>query len=148
MSLPELEQMVNVRMLHWHTDPRTIISVIPGKDWEAEIADTVQSIRELDPRAAAYHDKHADLLAELADLQQREVVPETIEKIPSGKTIGQHYISLSHDEQRDYLAANHDIRAEKVSDSRAIGLVIDGRESFKTTLLGMDHDDDGRPAQL
>jgi DNA invertase Pin-like site-specific DNA recombinase len=149
VRLDALDQMVNVRMLHWHTDQHTTLHVVPGKNWDAEIADAIQAIRELDPLASDYDDKLAKLRAELADLRQREAIPETIDRIPTGQTIGQHYVSLGHDERRDYLAANHDIRAEKLPDWRKVRVIIDGRSSDRTTLLGMDYwlDADGRPVQ-
>jgi hypothetical protein len=153
VNLAELEHMVNVRMLEWHSDPHTVVTVIPGQDWTAEIADTVQAIRELDPLADDYDSQLKELRAALEDYKFRPATADRIEKIPTGKTIGQHYISLSHDERRDYLAKNHEIRVEKLATGKAglpsIRVFIDGRDDERTSILGMDYryDADMQPRQ-
>ena len=53
----------------------------PGRDWQAEIAETAAAIRDLDPLADDYDDKLAVLRAKLRDYQGRPVTEAGTEAI-------------------------------------------------------------------
>lgn len=127
VRLDELERRVGRQMMDYWDDPYIVSDTVPGRDWEAEIADTAQSIRELDPTSPDYGQRHAELMAELAGYQSREVVPPTVRPVEFG-TIGERYWSLKQPDERREFLKGFDIRAEKSPDG--IRLVIDGRESL------------------
>jgi len=142
--LDRLDTMVAVRMLAWHDKPYQLRRWVEGQNWDAEVSETLQSIRELDPLDADYPDQHAKLLSELREYQRRNDeestsgrwAPEDVLN-PDGTvmTIGQHFYDLYQPATeggdigpaRDYLATQ-DIRAEKLTCCGGTRLAINGRE--------------------
>jgi DNA invertase Pin-like site-specific DNA recombinase len=139
-----LENMVAVRMLAWHDEPHQIRSWVEGRNWDAEIADIVQSIRELDPTDRGYRARNAELLAELEEYQRlndeestsgRWDVVNVVNDDGSIMTRGQYFYGLYEpyledgdvDPAREYLMT-FDIRAEKLPCCAGIHLIIEGRE--------------------
>ena len=131
-----LERMVAVRMLAWNDAPYQTKEWAEGKNWDAEIADTLQSIRELNPlEDPDYSQHHAELIARLNDYKNRDTIPGHWECIDvlnadgSVMTIGQHFFDLDKEGRREYLMG-HDIRAERPTCCGGIRVVIDGREDI------------------
>ena len=97
-------------LLSRNTTPHRIKSLIKGTNWAAEVADTGLAIRELDPIAEDYSERHATLMAQLADLRSRKPTAdrinwETVRNADgSPMTIGQHFESLDFDARRAYIA--------------------------------------------
>jgi hypothetical protein len=142
-----LENMVAVRMLAWHDEPYQIRTWIEGKNWDAEMADTLQSLQRLNPMELGldeYNRRHAELMAQLAAYQrknEREATPGGWDYVDvhnddgSVKTKGQHFYDLytpyveggSVDPAREYLKT-HDIHAERMACCDGIRVTINGRE--------------------
>jgi DNA invertase Pin-like site-specific DNA recombinase len=153
--LERLETRVVVHMLTRFDEPYQTRKWSEGTNWDAELADTVQSLQEL-PKGlsqgqltvAEYNQRHADLMTQLADYQYKNEhdaisggweYTDVLNDDGSVMTQGQYFFGLDHDGRREYLKT-YDIRAEK-SDTAADGirLVIDGEECepspFETALL-------------
>lgn len=99
------------RMLSGNTFPHVIKTVVPGTNWDAEIADTSISIRELDPLDAGYTERQAALVAELTDLRTRKPTEDRVTwtdaRNPDGsrQTIGDMFAALDFDGKRAYIAS-------------------------------------------
>src|SRR5262249_17837046 len=113
-------------------EPYRIRTWVKGKNWDAQIADTVQSIHELDPMDDDYDERHASLVAELRDYKHKnehEATPGRWDDVDTGKTIGEHFNGLDVEKQREFLTG-HDIRVEgaKLGERNGIHLVIDDKD--------------------
>ncbi len=84
-------------------DAEVIETVVPGKDWAEEIAATTLAIRDLDPAADDYDERHSALMAELRDLRVRPVEPERRTATATGRTEGEAFQLMTRDEQRDFI---------------------------------------------
>jgi site-specific DNA recombinase len=155
VPLERLETRVVVHMLTRFDEPNQDRNWSDGTNWDAEIADTVQSLQELpkglsqgELTVAEYNQRHAELMTQLAEYQQKnehEAISggweytDVLNDDGSVMTQGQYFFSLDREGRREYLKT-HDIRAEK-SDTAAdsIRLVIDGEECepnpFEAALL-------------
>jgi DNA invertase Pin-like site-specific DNA recombinase len=97
--------------LSGNTRPHMIKQLVKGTNWEAEKADTALAIKELDPLAADYAERHLALIAQLADYQARTPTADRIDWLqvlnPDGSpmTIGQHYAALDFDGKRAYVGS-------------------------------------------
>jgi hypothetical protein len=127
IPLDVLDQIVHAWVTLTSDDPHYTREWAKGQNWDAEISDVKQDLREAvdDER----FDELPELRAKLAELRGRDSVPGHWEKHYTGKTVGAHFHSLDYDGQREYLKTR-DIRAEKAP-KRADGmpgarLVIDG----------------------
>jgi DNA invertase Pin-like site-specific DNA recombinase len=139
-----LEKMVAVRVLAWHDEPHQIREWVPGKNWDSEIADTVQSIRELDPLEAADEARRPGLMEQLKGYQrlnEEESTDGTWDAVDvlnddgSVMTRGQYFYDLYEpyldggdvDPAREYLKT-FDIRAERAECCHGIRVLINDRE--------------------
>lgn len=139
-----LETMVATRMLARNDEPHQIREWVEGKNWDAEISDTLQSIRELDPLDPAYGQQHSDLMTELKGYQKmneeestsgRWTYTDVLNDDGSVMTKGQYFYDLyapymdggSVDPAREYLMTQ-DIRAEKMTCCDGIAVTINSRE--------------------
>jgi hypothetical protein len=140
-----LENMVAVRVLAWHDEPYQLREWVDGKNWDAEISDTVQSIHGLDPlEDDDYAEHHAGLIAELKEYKRRNAEEGTaggwaytdvLNAEGSVMTKGQRFYDLYQPYMdggdvgpaRDYLKT-WDIRAEKITCCGGIRVIINGRE--------------------
>jgi DNA invertase Pin-like site-specific DNA recombinase len=146
-----LEMRVVVNMLTRNDKPYQIKTWVPGTNWDAEIADALQSLQALNPVKLGldeYNRRHAELMTQLADYQwknENEATSGDWEYIDilnddgSVMTEGQHFFGLDREGRREFLKT-HDIRAERSETSPdGIRLVIDGEEvipnPFETALL-------------
>jgi hypothetical protein len=130
----DLEQIVHAWIALFTDEPDQAREWVEGQNWDAEISDVIHDIRELaqtvDPLSESFDTRMAELKARLADLRGRESVPGHYERRDTGLTVGQHFRSLDHEGQREYLKTR-DIRVEKVPKlDRVPGvrLVIDGED--------------------
>ena len=139
-----LEKMVAVRVLAWNDEPHQIREWVPGKNWDSEIADTVQSIRELDPLEAADEARRPDLMEQLKEYQrlnEEESTDGTWDAVDvlnddgSVMTRGQYFYDLYQpyldggdvDAAREYLKT-FDIQAERAECCHGIRVLINDRE--------------------
>lgn len=127
VRLERLDQIVINRMLAWNDEQYKIRTWVEGEDWEADIEDIVQSIRELNPRDPADRAKRAELEAQLDDYQSRSVIEGHWDEIDTGITKGMYFYDLSPEGRREYLKTC-DIRAEKTTCCGGIRVTISGRE--------------------
>jgi DNA invertase Pin-like site-specific DNA recombinase len=110
------------------TEPHTIKSWVDGQNWDDEISNVKQSIRE-----AADAERFGEMPAlqtKLADYRSRDNIPGHYDYIETGQTVGAHFWSLDNDGKREYLATR-DIRVERVPAEvslSGIRVVIDGQE--------------------
>jgi DNA invertase Pin-like site-specific DNA recombinase len=139
-----LENMVAVRMLAWNDEPHQIRDWVEGRNWDSEIADVVQSIRELDPRNREHRVLRAKLEDELDEYQRlndeestsgRWDTIDVLNDDGSVMTKGEYFYDLYQpyveggdvDPARDYLTT-FDIRAEKTACCGGIRVLINDRE--------------------
>jgi DNA invertase Pin-like site-specific DNA recombinase len=134
IRLDRLDEMVGSRMLAWNDEQHTIRTWIEGEDWDADIEQISQDIREIDPVEMVINPevaaRHAELVAQLREYTRKneeEVIPGHWDKIDAGMTKGEYFYDLSPGGRREYLKTR-DIRAEKMACCGGIRLVIDGRE--------------------
>lgn len=136
----ETETVVALRIIMTSKEPYSTRRWVEGKNWEDDITRITQEVvelpRKVDPLSPEFASEQADLLAKLADLRAREVVPGRWDKAyirqSNGRvvteddlaahpgwrndllTVGQHFDKLDRDGQREYLMTR-DIRVEKVA---------------------------------
>jgi hypothetical protein len=135
--LEPLERFVRVWTLIVSDKPHQVRTWVEGTNWDAEIADTKQDMREA--VEAEDFDRMPELRARLEDYRNREVIRGRWEYEDTGLTVGQYFASLDDDGKREYLQ-RHDIRAEKTGKApQDFRVVIDGyecdRERFDTADL-------------
>jgi DNA invertase Pin-like site-specific DNA recombinase len=104
--------------------PHMVRRLVPGENYLDQIARKRQDIRELDPEADDYDTKLAEMRAELAHLRSLPSKPDTVKRVPSGKTVGKHWESLSTAGRRDWLIENG-WKATAVKDEDGWRLSID-----------------------
>lgn len=101
---------------------------IPGRNHFDEIARLRLDRNELDDMAADYETRHAEITAEirrLAQLDKEHPEPDRIEWVFTGKSLGDHWASLSRAAKRDWLRDNQwTITATKL-DTGHVQLTID-----------------------
>jgi DNA invertase Pin-like site-specific DNA recombinase len=141
-----LEMRVVVNMLTRNDKPYQIRDWVPGTNWDAEIADAIQTLQTLNPVKIGipeYNRRHAELMTQLADLQWKNENEATaggweytdvLNDDGSVMTEGQHFFGLDRDGRRDYLKT-HDIGAERVATGDGIRLVIDGEDDIPNPQL-------------
>jgi Resolvase, N terminal domain/Recombinase/Recombinase zinc beta ribbon domain len=145
-----LEMRVVVNMLTRNDKPYQTKTWVPGTNWDAEIADALQSLQALNPVKLGldeYNRRHAELMTQLADYQwknENEATAGDWEYIDvlnddeSVMTEGQHFFGLDRDGRREELK-KHDIRAERTDGD--IRLVFDDEEvtpnPYETLILNM-----------
>jgi hypothetical protein len=131
IPLEQLDTIVTTQFLVWHDKKYQIRTWVEGENWDADIEQIKQDIRELDPvEDPDYAAKHDELMAQLADYTTREVVPGYWDLLDTGMTEGEYFYQLSDDGRREYLKT-HDIRAAKVTDDQGaegVRLMVDGKE--------------------
>lgn len=127
IPIARLEEMVIARMLAWHDENYKIRMWVEGEDWEADIEDIVQSIRELNPRDPADRARRAELEAQLDDYESRTVIEGHWDEIDTGITKGQYFYDLPPDGRRDYLKSL-EIRVGHAECCGGIHIIIEGRE--------------------
>lgn len=98
VRLAEADAAAEIYLLQrYGSNERTVTRVIPGSGHDDEIADVKADLRDLDPDAADYDDRHAALRAELAQLKALPATaPRTITEAvrnPDGsiETVRQHW---------------------------------------------------------
>jgi DNA invertase Pin-like site-specific DNA recombinase len=139
-----LENMVAVRVLAWHDEPHQIRNWEEGKNWDAELENTAQSIRELDPLADDYDTALEELRAELKEYKRLNdeestaghwAVVDVLNDDGTLMTKGEYFYDLYQpyldggnvDPAREYLKT-FDIQAEKLPCCSGIRVLINNRE--------------------
>lgn len=79
--------------------------VTPGDDHTAEIAEVEAEIRELEPDADDWIEQAQSLRSERARLKALPASPIQVLERPTGRTVGDVWLSLSDQERRNYLLA-------------------------------------------
>ena len=130
---------VVVNMLTRNDKPYQTKTWTPGTNWDAEIADALQSLQALNPVKLGldeYNRRHAELMTQLVEYQTKNETEATsggweytdvLNDDGSVMTEGQHFFGLDRDGRREYLKT-HDIRAERIATGDDIRIIIDGEE--------------------
>src|SRR5262249_50816921 len=90
--------------------PHRVKAIVKGSNWETEKADTTLAIRELDPMAPDYFERHASLMAQLQDYASRTATADRIDwtevrnEDGTPQTVGQMFEGLDLDGKRAYIA--------------------------------------------
>lgn len=119
--------------LVWDEKRHTIRSWVEGENWDADIDQAGQDMHELDPVTDPdYASKHAELLAQLVDYQERNrnARPGYWDEIDTGMTEGEYFHQLSQEGRREYLKTR-DIRVSKEAHyegGEGVRLVVDGND--------------------
>ena len=136
-----LEMRVVVNMLTRNDRPYQVKTWVPGTNWDAEIADALQSLQALNPVKLGldeYNRRHAELMTQLVEYQTKNETEATsggweytdvLNDDGSVMTEGQHFFGLDRDGRREYLKT-HDISAERVAIGDGIRIIIDGEEDI------------------
>ncbi len=113
------------------TGPYRIRHWVEGINWDAEISDIKQDMREA--VEAEQFDALPELQAKLEDLRGREAVKGHWEYEDTGMTVGDYFDSLDTEGKREHLKL-HDIRVEKATPtlepgaSKGVRIIIDGED--------------------
>jgi hypothetical protein len=128
LPVAQLDTIVSTRLLVWFDQPYTVKTWVEANDYQAEIDDLKQTMRELDPEDEQDEAEREQLKARIREYRD-QAEPGHVVEVESGRTIGEHFWALDDAGRREFLKA-YDIRAEKVAGSagatRAARLVIDG----------------------
>jgi hypothetical protein len=132
VPLTETELLVVSLVFVGSKDPYRTRDWVKGENWDAQIADTVQSIQELDPMTDDYDERHAALVTQLREYKHKnehEATSGRWDEVDTGKTIGEYFVGLDTEGQRQFLK-DYDIRVEtaKLGASDGVHLVIDNRD--------------------
>jgi DNA invertase Pin-like site-specific DNA recombinase len=141
------EYIVAVRVGMKSIKPYRPKTWIKGVNWESEMLDIEQSIRELNPRSKEDRKRRDELETLLDDYASRETVPgqwkhkDVLNADGSVQTVGEYFYGLDADGRREYLKTR-DIRVEKVYADFGVGsarqpmlrIVLDG-EDIGTTAI-------------
>jgi DNA invertase Pin-like site-specific DNA recombinase len=116
---PELETavckvMVNADALHGWVNlqmtspgignlPVIEVDVVPGRNYEDDVEEVEDRLRDLDFDDPDFAMKQANLLAERKRLLNMDVEPPRIEEHRTGETVAQRWLRLTEAERRDYL---------------------------------------------
>jgi DNA invertase Pin-like site-specific DNA recombinase len=130
VRLEPAETVVAVRIFMTSTEPHQIRHWVEGTNWNADIADVKQDMREAID--AERFSELASLQAKLEDYRGRDTVPGHYELTDTGMTVGDYFDSLDNEGKREYLKTR-DIRIEKAMPNdpgatRGIRVVIDGED--------------------
>jgi DNA invertase Pin-like site-specific DNA recombinase len=123
-----LEAIVHGIVFLTSKEPHCERQWVEGQNWDAEIADVKQDIREA--AEAERFEELPELQAKLAQLRSNESIAGHYEEHGTGLTIGQYFHSLDYAGQREYLMTR-DIRVAKVPPLNgvpAVRLIIDGQD--------------------
>jgi len=151
------ETIVATRVFMTSNEPYYTRAWVDGVNWDAEISNVVQDLRELpqkrDPLSPEFGSEQAGLLTKLAEYRRKneeaepghwektyirrsngELVKEAVSLgyLHDLVTVGEHFHSLDRDGQREYLKTR-DIRVEKATpefepDFPGVRVVIDGED--------------------
>ena len=136
----ETEYVVAAKFSMANTKPYRTKTWVEGQNWEDEISEVKQDIREA-VEAERFEEMPA-LQAKLADLRSRESVPGHYDYMDTGQTEGQYFYSLDADGRREYLMSR-DIRVERVDTNfgdtgivplKMLRVVLDGEDLGTTPI--------------
>jgi DNA invertase Pin-like site-specific DNA recombinase len=145
VSFDHTETIVATRIFMTSNEPHRTRTWVEGKNWDADISDTMQDIQELpkktDPLSPEFASTQEELFAKLAEYRHLNETEATggrwdsqVVRHPDGRvmTVGEHFDSLDPDGQREYLKTR-DIRVEKAtpdfeSHMPGVRVVIDGED--------------------
>ena len=123
-----MEEVAHMMITLISGEPHYTREWVEGQNWDAEIADVKQDIREA--AEAERFEELPELQAKLAQLRSNESIAGHYEEHGTGLTIGQYFHSLDYAGQREYLMTR-DIRVAKVPPLNgvpAVRLIIDGQD--------------------
>lgn len=136
VAFEQTETIIAARVFLTSTEPYRTRAWVAGSNWDVEISDVMQDIRELsqtaDPLSEEFDTRMTELKATLADYRKRETVPGHWVYTDIGMTVGEHFYGLDAAGKREYLKTR-DIRVEKATPAEpgathGVRVVIDGEE--------------------
>jgi DNA invertase Pin-like site-specific DNA recombinase len=125
----QTEELIAMRIFMTSNKPHYIRTWVKGVNYESEIVDIKQDIREV--TEAERWDELPALTAQLDDYRNRKTKPGYYDRKKTDQTEGEYFYGLSPDERREYLAKEHDIRVEKSTKAEGlpgIHVLIDGED--------------------
>lgn len=130
VPLVELDQLIRAWVYLGQTMPYRTRQWVKGTNYDDEISDVKQDIREL--TEAERFEELPPLYAKLAELRElnEDAEPGHYEPVDTGLTIAEHFAELDEAGKREYLAT-FDIRVEKgiaLNGAKGARLVIDGQD--------------------
>jgi len=136
----QAETIVAIRVFMTSTEPYRTREWVSGKNWDAEIADVKQDIREV-TEAERFEDLPT-LTARLADYRwknEHEATAGEWAYEDTGLTVGEHFDGLDAEGRREYLKTR-DIRVERST-------TVDGLPGIHVIIDGQDHGTSPYPHQ-
>ncbi len=131
----QTENIIAVRIFITSDKPWKTKQWVKGQNWDAEIADTIQQIKALNPLDLEDEARRPGLMAELRELQRKndeEATKGGWLPVDTGITEGEHFIELTRDERREFLK-DYDIRVERIDNppmepgaTQGLHVIIDG----------------------
>jgi DNA invertase Pin-like site-specific DNA recombinase len=131
VAYKQTEIIVATMVFMRSTDPYQVRYWVEGTNWDAEISDIKQDMREA--VEAEQFDALPKLRAKLEDLRGREAVKGHWEYEETGMTVGDYFDSLDTEGKREYLKI-HDIRVDKATPtlepgaSNGVRVILDGED--------------------
>ena len=140
VPMSELDRLIRAWVILGQTIPYRTRQWVEGRNWDDEISEVKQEIREL--VEAERFGELGELQAKLTELRSRESVPGHYEYRDTGKTISEHFVSLDSEGRREYLAS-FDIKVEKGTALRSIASTgerpIYGSKGARLVIDGQDY---------
>lgn len=144
IRMEEADKVINAAMSAWQTHIYEI-TVIPGHNWENELAQVKAEIKQLaseDLTDSEYDAKLAELRAKRDDYMNRESVDDDIKRTDTGITFGARWSKLGEEGKRAFMAT------EKVkvylSKKNHLELI---RQGSNEAHLPVTVNDDGTPSE-
>jgi hypothetical protein len=105
VTASNLDGWVNMQMMGEPIGSQKIIETtwIPGHNYEEEIEQVEQDLRDLDFDDPEYDEKHAALRLEHKRLRDLPSVPASSQERKTGQTVAQRWVTLDTQGRRDYL---------------------------------------------
>jgi hypothetical protein len=117
---------------------------VKGHNYDDEIDNIRQDIRELDPEADDYDERRETLRAELRRLRSLPAVPDRVELVGTGRMASDEWPSWSKSERRKFLIDNEFTVSLRGKDSPKRIQVIPG-ERYTEKVLGKRRHGEPRP---
>jgi len=132
-----LDRFVRVWTLVVSDKPYELPHWVEGENWESEKSNVTLNMHEAINKGEL--DKIPGLLAQMQELESRDVIEGYMEYEPTGMTESQHFASLDNAGRREYLRSRHDIRAEKTGKRPGdFRVIIDGVECSRKRFEAAD----------
>lgn len=100
------EQITQAVLSDYGDYDHMIRRTIPGKNYFEDMEQLRRDRAELDDLAPDYDERHVEITAEIRRLSKLQPEPNAVARVKSGKTVAEHWRSLTVAQRRDWLLEN------------------------------------------